>query len=113
MLEALGYAAIVEANLDCINQEVQALFKLPLIHTRPTVAVAGPTEYWRTFRDNRASRHWESAIVKLTKRVRDHVGIQILFLDLGTADFVQGLRGAPPQLQDPLVCRWAVPGAIR
>ena len=112
MIEVLGYAAIVEANLDCINQEVQALFGLSLIQTRPIVAVAGPTEYWRTFRVNPASRHWESAIAKLAKRVGDHVGIQVLFLDLGTAAFVQGLRGAPPRLQNPLACRWAVPGAV-
>lgn len=112
LIEALGYAAIVEANLDCISQEVLAFFKLPLVQTKPIVAVAGPTEYWRTFRDNRASRHWESAIAKLTKRVREHVGIQVLFLDVGTAAFVQGLRGAPPRLQNPLACRWAVPGAV-
>ena len=112
MIEALGYAAIVEANLDCISQEVLAFFKLPLVQAKPIVAVAGPTEYWRTFRDNRASRHWESAIAKLTKRVREHVGIQVLFLDIGTAAFVQGLRGAPPRLQNPLACRWAVPGAV-
>jgi hypothetical protein len=113
MIEALGYAAIVEANLDCISQEVQALFKLPLIQTRPMVAVAGPTEYWRTFRVNRASRHWELAISQLTERVKDHVGIQVLFLDLGIAGFIQGLNGASPQLQDSLACRWAVPSAVR
>ena len=112
MLEALGYAAIVEANLDCIGQEVQKLFGLPIIQASPIIAIAGPTEYWRTFRANPASRHWERAIAKLAKRVRDHVGIQVLFLDLGTVAFVQGLRGEAPRLQKPLNCRWAVPGAV-
>jgi hypothetical protein len=86
LLEALAYAAVVEANHDDIAGEMAEL-GWPIPVGRPDVLVLGPGTYWDRWDNSRACEGWREALDTVSAELRDAVGIDFLFgrLDGGLA----------------------------
>jgi hypothetical protein len=97
LLEALSYAAVVEANAGDIAQELAAL-GIPIRAARPAISVMAPAGYWEHFERNRACGDWTKAMRGLAQRVREAVGIETSFLRIGDCSWECGLGGAKPRL---------------
>ena len=74
LLEALAYAAVVEANQDDIADEMDELgWRKPV--GRPDVLVLGPETYWDRWDKSRACEGWRDALGTVSAEIRDAVGI--------------------------------------
>ena len=109
LLEGLAYAAIVQANLASIRQEVQERYDLEITSDIPEVSVMAPEEtYWSRLRDNPAAGDWERSLRDLAGRIQDSVGVPVSFVSLSNASFTYGLGGTRPRLDSTLTCEFAL-----
>lgn len=95
-LEALVYAAILEANLEDIGQELANKGYGRPKAKRPDIIVLGPADYWQEF-----DEYDEAWLRKLTPSLDDiaqALSTKIQFIELETGHFEMGFRGAPPKL---------------
>jgi len=80
-LEALAYAAILEANADDLALELHER-GMSLSVPRPEVLVLTTENYWQRWLRGAASGGWREALAAFTERVEKSVGVQIQFSSL-------------------------------
>ncbi len=96
LLEALIYAAIVEANIEQIASEALVAKNASILHGRPKVLIVAPPDYWS---DATLAPSFENFDL-LTRAVARAIAIDISLLSLHDVDLTAyGLNGRPPQVQ--------------
>jgi hypothetical protein len=95
-LEALGYAAIVQANLDAIGSE---LGMEDLNDDRPPQAIILATpEYWQRWVGTTRAGDWQASLARLCAGLYDELDLVTRWLELRIDGFTLGLSGQQPQL---------------
>ena len=89
LMQALRYAAVVDANCESIGQEVKAQFEAPPISKEPPVVqILAPKAWWRgwtTQLGNSTRRKvgfWEPSFISLVNDIEDQIGIAVECLAL-------------------------------
>lgn len=96
LLEALIYAAIVEANIEQIACEVTARLNVKIVQARPRIFVLAPAEFF----DSARSTPSPSETGRLAAELSDALPIVLRMAVLHDAKlFRMGLNGQPPQLR--------------
>lgn len=97
-LEALAYAAIVQANLTDIAQESSANFSLTINQQAPAIIVMAPKEYWQGFFGIKESDLAWRSLREFVEKVRQHLGVQSYFLAMTPSEFSMGSKDRKPCL---------------
>ena len=97
-LEALTYAAITEANLEEIGEEIESRFGRQLNRVRPAILIAGPTDYWSQWDKGDPTGQWRSDFCSFVKHLADILDMQMLVWDLGEIGVEPGLNETRPRL---------------
>ena len=108
LLEALAYAAIVDANIDVIGAEARTQFGIALHPEPPQVIVLAPSDYWAAFRFGVRAPDWSKGMLALADDIAALMGVQVLFLEIVDCVFSHGSVRTRPQLASPLTCRPAL-----
>ena len=92
MLQGLGYAAIVQSNHESIASEMKQKFDCSILNEPPIVQVLAPEDWWQAWMGlegstRRAAGNWELAFVKLSKDIRERIGI---IVECAALDFRRG-----------------------
>lgn len=109
LMQALGYAAIVDANSTDIGKEASRLFAVPSVSVEPpTVQILGPREWWRGwFRLENSTRKatgpWEVRFAELVEDIKRELGIVVECVAINNASkaAISGLPTEPKLLRLP------------
>ena len=83
LMQALGYAAIVEANSTTIGREAMDVFGVPSISEEPPMLqILAPGDWWRRWfltvdSTRRKAGPWEVRFGELVEDIRDRLGIVV------------------------------------
>lgn len=115
-LEALVYAAILEANIEDIGKELASHGYAKADLERLEIIVLGPADYWQEF--NQYDEAWLDKITPGLTRIARSLSLDIQFVELETGRLEMGLEGLPPELDGDVVvrtlyCSTAPSGLIR
>jgi hypothetical protein len=75
LMEALRYAAMVEADLAAIRTQALGKFGARISNLPPIIAIIGPTDWWRCWGNLSAAGAWPSALAGLINSIRDRTGV--------------------------------------
>ena len=100
LLEALSYAAIVEANYSRISSECRFLDLKPT-HSRPGLVVLGDLPYWKYWDYPPAARGWRPALVELIERIEESIGLNTWVA--AVPHEWEKISSGPIRLTDPLI----------
>jgi hypothetical protein len=90
-LEALAYAAILEANVDDLASELDER-GISLLDPHPEVLVLGNEHYWQRWLRGAAFDGWREALAAFTDEIQKSLGVQIQFSSLiGDANSITSL----------------------
>ena len=95
-LEALVYAAIIEANLKGVGQELQNMGCQQLKSEPPEIIVLGRDDYWHVF--NEYDETWLLKLAPVLSDIARTLSITVQFIELETGHLEMGLRGIAPKL---------------
>jgi len=95
-LEALVYAALIEANLKDISQELHNRGYQRLKPGPPEIIVLGRADYWHVF--NEYDETWLLKLAPVLSDIARTLSITIQFIELETGHLEMGLRGIAPKL---------------
>jgi hypothetical protein len=101
LLEALAYAAIVEANGDAFRSEIQELLGRRTTRERPDLLVAAPNDYWMMWDGREAAAGWFEAFSSLCAGVSARLGCVITLGGIGSPELQLGLEATRPRLITP------------
>ena len=93
LMQAIRYAAIVEANLAGIAAEAKARFGIEITARRPVAQVLAPIAWWLGWFDlksstRRAAGNWEAELARFAADVRSRLELPVEFAALDDiADF--------------------------
>jgi hypothetical protein len=107
LVEALAYAAIVDANLDAIVEEVATKWRLHVVAELPEIILVAPDRYWNWYQSNPAAGNWQAEIGALSRRIKEALGLSVSALALRCAAPEPGLNGSRPRLLGPVTARAA------
>jgi hypothetical protein len=100
LIQALRYSAMLDANRRQISVEVKARTRVDLSWPA-VIAVAADTEYWQGWhQESKATGDWLPALRQLATGIAQALGIQVVFVDLGSVEWTV-IDGAA-QLVSPL-----------
>ncbi len=97
-IEALGYCAMVDANIKDIAAEAKSKFDLHLATAPPRLMVMAPESYWDGYRRHPKAGDWQPALQKLADDIAARIGVQSYFVSLRNAKFSMGGAGVKPRL---------------
>ena len=97
-IEALGYCAMVAANINDIGAEAKNKFGLCFAATPPRLMVMAPESYWQRYRQHEVAGRWQPALQKLADDFAARTGVQSYFVSLRNAKFSMGRAGVKPRL---------------
>jgi len=100
LLEALSYAAIVEANHERFIYDCRQWDRRPS-HLRPGLMVLGDAPYWQYWDYTPAARGWRAALIDLIAAIEQSIGLNTWLAAL-PAEW-SSLPPGPVQLTDPLL----------
>lgn len=105
LLQGVRYAAIVQANLQFIDSEIQRRFDKKVTGPPPVVQILAPKEWWERWANltgstRRKAGAWEGAFVRLARDVEERVGVEVqcLALDVDEDELDYGADGRTPRL---------------
>ncbi|MEA2009299.1 MAG: hypothetical protein U9N78_01185 [Actinomycetota bacterium] len=111
LLEALAYAAIVDANGTAFRSEISGMTGRTVTSGRPNLLIAAPDDYWSYWSTKSAAGAWQEHCGDLAGELADRLGIDIEMLSIGNPGLEPGLDGQPPRLTSDLtfetVGRWS------
>ena len=82
LMEGLRYAAMVEADLGPIRQQIFDSFGIMVSAAPPCVAVLGEHSWWEAWDEVRAAGAWQHAMDSLIAKLASALGIEIACLSL-------------------------------
>lgn len=100
LIEALVYAAVIEANIDPIARELEILLGRNVRRCRPNILILAPSLYWASS-DPSALQELEALASSLSLRLG--ISLRLRSLDAQLASY--GLNGARPLLDGTAWCR--------
>ena len=101
LMEALRYAAIIEANLGAIAAEASKRFGIGVQQAKPQIQLLATQEYWRRWKACEAAGSWQAALATLITGIESSIGIPIDCLALDDFHVVVGKDEARPRLDPP------------
>lgn len=111
LLEALAYAAIVDANEAAFRSEISDLTGRTITSGRPDLLIAAPDDYWNFWSTKPAATGWEQNCEALASALAHQLGIKIECLSIGHPGLELGLDGRPPRITSNLriasIGRWS------
>lgn len=108
LMQALRYAAIVEANGQAIGEEAMGVFGLASVSEEPPIVqILGPKAWWRRWfllegSTRRKAGQWEVAFIELVHDIRDRLGIVVecVAMDVSKAA-IYGVQEQPTLQSQP------------
>ena len=104
-LQGLCYAAVVQANLASIANEIQHHFGESIADIPPTIQILATKHYWERWANlanstRRKAGEWEREFIRLIQDVEKRIGIAVecLALDVEYGDLEYGVDGRNPRL---------------
>lgn len=118
LIQALGYAAIVDANRAAIAEEVKYRFGEEVSEEPPIVQILGPKAWWRGWLElpsstRKAAGRWEQEFVRLARDIEKQLDIVVEFValdDVQCSDIDYGSDGRQPQVGRALAVYPVYPG---
>jgi hypothetical protein len=111
LLEALAYAAIVDANGAAFRSEISGMTGRTITSERPDLLIAAPDAYWAYWGTKAAAARWNQSCGTLAGELADQLGIEIEMLAIGNPGLEPGLDGRPPRITSDLtietIGRWS------
>lgn len=98
LLEALSYAAIIEANLQEIRTEVATLSGRNVAEVRPGLMIAAPSDYWEMWDQRAAAAGWRQAFGSLCTNLSQRLECTISLVDIDNPNLELGLQGTAPRI---------------
>jgi hypothetical protein len=98
LLEALSYAAIVEANASAIGSEITANTRRTTASERPDLLVVAPADYWGYWGSKATADAWIESFGGLADGLARRLGVDIGLLSIGNPELKLGLDGARPHI---------------
>ncbi len=98
LMEALRYAAMVEADLDGIASEAERRFGVNVERTPPIVQLLAPVGWWRAWLSLGAAGEWGPPFVRLGEEVTARTGVAVECLALEDVGVFYGVDGRAPRL---------------
>ena len=77
LMQALCYAAIVDANFKAITREILKEWGIKVASDRPTVQILACEDWWDAWRACAAAGNWESALKSLSDRITEKIQVPI------------------------------------
>lgn len=100
LLEALSYAAVVEANRNALDAELREKFPEATGDT-PVVLLLGPEAWWRAWQRCAPAGEWIPRLARVCDELSRRLGLKIACGALAPCDpkdLRHGLHGEPPSL---------------
>lgn len=111
MLEALAYAAIVDANGAAFRSEISGMTGRRITSGRPDLLIAAPGDYWSFWSAKSAAAGWKQSCGDLASALAQRLGIDIEMVSIGSPGLEPGLDGQPPRVTSDLtfnmIGRWS------
>lgn len=104
-IEALAYAAIVQANIPKIRQEVKAKWNQEIKKDEPMIIVMAPVNYWHQYN---SCHNWKRQMQLVVDNIQKESGVVVSLVSLMHSDFVHGNRENKPQLKGAIICKNAL-----
>ena len=98
LLEALPYAAIVEANASEIGNEISASIGRTATSGRPDLLVVAPADYWEYWANKATADAWIESFGVLADGLAQRLGVNIGLLSIGSPQLELGLDGTRPHI---------------
>ena len=106
LMQGLRYAAIVEANQECIAEEAKKRFGTKIGKKPPIIQIVAPKAWWLGWCElvgstRKASGQWEAEFTKLTSDIEERLDVVvecIAFDDIKSAEINTGSNGNQPQI---------------
>ena len=95
-LEALVYAAMLQANIGDIGEELESNGYRMLNPDRLEAIVLGPADYWHEF--NEYDEAWLDKIAPCLSDIAQALSLDIQFIELKAGHLEMGRDGLPPKL---------------
>jgi hypothetical protein len=99
LMEGLRYAAMVEADVEAIEEEVLQSFGIRLSWRAPIVVILAPLKWWRSWVEVAAAGNWTPSFARLIATLEAKLGIGITCLALEDVAVSMGGNGQPPGLE--------------
>lgn len=97
LMEALRYAAIVEANLEVITSELERGFGTKVDTIPPLVQLLAPRAWWSGWLNLPSAGDWGPAFARLTGAVETQAGVTVECLAFDDVELTYGLDGRAPR----------------
>jgi len=111
LLEALAYAAIVDANGATFRSEISGMTGRRIVSGRPDLLIAAPDDYWSFWSTKAAAGEWRQNCGDLANAVALRLSIDIEMVNIGSPGLELGLDGKPPHITSDLtidtIGRWS------
>lgn len=107
-IEGLAYAAVIEANLATIREEIRQRWSDIQAKGKLRIIVLAPSDYWRFFEASRSAGDWATAMSAFAAKVQQAAGVGIEFFELVNCKWELGLNRTRPILSQPTSCRDAL-----
>ena len=98
VIEALGYAAIVEANTPSFESEIAERLGRGVNLARPRVLITGPAAYWKQWDERLSTADWQPTLCRFLLSLSGAIELEIGAWDLGNIEVEPGLNQTPPRL---------------
>lgn len=83
LMEALRYAAILQANQSVIANEARARFKVLVSDTAsPAIVLLGTEAWWTSWVKFKAAGPWAQAFARLLSDIEAHIGIPVRCMEI-------------------------------
>ena len=101
LMEALRYAAIVEANLHAIAGEAQSRFGITVQQSKPAIQLLATRTYWHAWKHCRAAGNWQQALATLMDDIKTDLDISVDCLALDDFHITPGHGSEKPRIDPP------------
>jgi hypothetical protein len=98
LLEALSYAAIIEANAPAIESEISTNTGRTTGSGRPDLLVVAPSDYWGYWANKATADAWIESFGVLADGLSQGLGVDIGLLSIGSPELELGLDGERPHI---------------
>ncbi len=110
LMEALRYAAIVEADLEAIASEAEGRFGTKIERLPPIAQLLAPEAWWRRWLDLPPAGDWGAAFARLAEVVGARTGVVVECMALDDENLTYGPDGRTPRLDHAPALYPVLPG---